>query len=156
MLASAASSRAAAPVTDTSSSPHAVVHAVGLDEVRWTRGFWFERFENLRTNMLPAIVRLMEGTNVSQYLENFRIAAGITAGRPRGAPFNDGDFYKVLEAISAMPATTHDAALSQSLDSAIEGIAMAQRTDGYLHTPVLARARLGDPDVISFRDPEPF
>ena len=93
-LASLAS--AAGPLADTASSPRAVVHSVGLDEARWTDGFWFDRFENLRTNMLPPMVRLMEGTNYSQYLENFRIAAGLAEGRPRGASFNDGDFYLSL------------------------------------------------------------
>src|SRR5262245_55494946 len=59
--------RAAVPLPDNSSSLHAAVRGVSLAEVRWTGGFWFDRFENLRTNMLPAMVRLMEGTNDSQY-----------------------------------------------------------------------------------------
>lgn len=147
---------AAGPVTDTTSSPGAVVRGVDLGEARWTRGFWFERFENLRTNLLPDMVRLMEGTNVSQYLENFRIAAGRATGRPRGAPFNDGDYYKLLEAATAVLAVTDDAALSASVESAIGVIAQAQRDDGYLHTPVLARARLGDREAVPFRDRNNF
>jgi uncharacterized protein len=148
--------RAAAPLADISVSFQATTHALGLDEVRWTGGFWFDRFENLRTNMLPSMVRLMEGTNYSQYLENFRIAAGLASGRPRGAPFNDGDFYKMLEAISATLAVKNDAFLAQHLENAIDTIAKAQRADGYIHTPVLVRARNGDTNAQPFRDRNNF
>ena len=137
-------------------SPHAKVQPVGLNEVRWTGGFWFDRFENLRTNMLPAMMRLMEGTNYSQYLHNFRIAAGLAEGRPRGAPFNDGDYYKLLEAASATLAVTNDAFLAQQLDRAIDIITRAQREDGYLHTPVLVRSRQGDTKAVPFRDRNNF
>ncbi|MGE3312024.1 MAG: glycoside hydrolase family 127 protein [Limisphaerales bacterium] len=144
------------PLVDTRTSPGAAVRPVALNEVRWTRGFWFDRTENLRTNLVPDMIRLMEGTNVSQYLENFRIAAGLSDRRPRGAPFNDGDFYKLIESASALLAVTHDARLAQFLESAIPVIASAQRPDGYLHTPVLARARLGDSDAVPFRDRNNF
>jgi DUF1680 family protein len=156
LLAFSSHARAGAALADTTSSPHAAVRTVGLDEVRWTDGFWFERFENLRTNMLPSMGRLMEGTNHSHYFENFRIAAGLVEGRPRGAPFNDGDFYKLLEAASATLATTNDALLIRYLERSIGVIARAQRVDGYLHTPVLARARLGDSNAVPFRDRQNF
>ena len=151
-----AGGQAAAPLTDTSSSPHAVVHSIGLDEARWSEGFWFDRVENLRTNMLPSMVRLMEGTNYSQYLENFRIAAGLAPGRPRGAPFNDGDYYKLLEAVAATLAVTNDARLREQLEGAISVIGQAQRADGYLHTPVLIRARSGDAEARPFQDRNNF
>ena len=146
----------AAPLSDTSASPYTKVQPIGLDEARWTDGFWFDRLENLRTNMLPGMVRLMEGTNYSQYFENFRIAAGLAEGRSRGAPFNDGDFYKLLEAASATLAITNDAHLARHLDRAIGVIAKAQRPDGYIHTPVLVRARLGDTNAVPFRDRQNF
>lgn len=151
-----AAGHCAAPLTDNSSSPHATVRAIGLDEVRWTAGFWFDRFENLRGSMLPSMVRLMEGTNHSQYLENFRVAAGVAQGRSRGAPFNDGDFYKLLEAASATLAVTNDAALAGHVERAIQIIAQAQRADGYLHTPVLIRARNGDANARPFQDRNNF
>ncbi|HEX5218683.1 MAG TPA: beta-L-arabinofuranosidase domain-containing protein, partial [Verrucomicrobiae bacterium] len=74
---------------------------MGLSEARWTSGFWFDRFELCRTNMLPNMGRLMEGTNYSHFLRNFEIAAGLTEGRYRGAPFNDGELYKLIQAASA-------------------------------------------------------
>jgi uncharacterized protein len=156
LFAFAAPAGAAGPLVDTSSSPRATVHAVGLDEVRWTNGFWFDRFESLRTKMLPGMIRLMEGTEHSQYLENFRIAAGLVEGRPRGATFNDGDFYKLLEAASATLAVTNDAVLARHLENTIDVIARAQRADGYIHTPVLVRARLGDTNAVPFSDRRNF
>src|SRR6476661_5537802 len=46
-------------------------------EIHWTHGFWAERVETCRTQTVPAIWRIMEGTNYSQFFENFRIAAGL-------------------------------------------------------------------------------
>jgi DUF1680 family protein len=128
---------AEAGLTDTTSSPYAQVRSVGLDEVHWTRGFWADRFEICRRHTVPALEAIMEGTNYSQFYQNFRIAAGLAEGRHRGPPFNDGDFYKWLEAASAVVAVTKDAQLERRLDEIIADIARAQREDGYLHTPVL-------------------
>jgi len=66
-----------------------------------TNGFWADRFELCHTQMLPSMGRLMEGTNYSQYFRNFEIAAGRAEGHYRGAPFNDGDFYKLVEGACA-------------------------------------------------------
>jgi len=147
---------AAAPVVENRASPSAVVQAVGLDEARWTEGFWAQRFEVCRRVMLPGLGRLMEGTNYTQFFRNFEIAAGLAEGRHRGAPFNDGDFYKLMEAASAVYAVTGDPDLDRNLDRAIEVVARAQRADGYLHTPVLIAARNGDTHAVPFRDRNNF
>jgi DUF1680 family protein len=84
---------------------------------------------------------LMGGTNYSQFLQNFRVAAGLAPGRHRGAPFNDGDFYKFLEGASAALAVTNDPALSRFIEESIATIGKAQRADGYIHTPILISAR---------------
>lgn len=139
-----------------SSSPHARVQGIPLGEARWTSDFWFDRFENLRTNMLPNMGRLMSGTNYSHYLENFRIAAGEASGRSRGAPFNDGDFYKWMEAACAVLASRQDPRLEEQLDAIIAVMARAQRGDGYLHTPVLIRARQGDTNAVPFQNRHNF
>ena len=69
---------AAAPgVVDTTSSPFAKVQSVGLAEAHWTRGFWADRFDLCRTQMVPSMARLMQGTNYSQFYYNFEIAAGL-------------------------------------------------------------------------------
>jgi DUF1680 family protein len=137
-------------LTDTSASPYAVVRSIGLGEVTWTRGFWADRAAVCRDAMVPAMWGVMKGTEPSQFLHNFKVAAGLVEGRHRGPRWNDGDFYKWIEAASALLASRKDEALERRLDEVIDVIALAQRDDGYLHTPVQIRTRNGD------RSAEPF
>jgi len=65
-------------------SPYAQVRPVALKEVHWTVGFWADRFELCRQRTVPALWSIMEGTNYSQFYQNFRIAAGLAEGRHRG------------------------------------------------------------------------
>jgi uncharacterized protein len=136
----------------TPTSRHAVVGPVGLAEARWTTGFWADRFGICRTATIPTMAALMEGTERSHFLQNFRIAAGLEAGKHRGPPWNDGDFYKWLEAAASVYAITKDPALDKRMDDAIAVIAKAQRADGYLHTPVLIANRNGDDAAKPFQD----
>ena len=133
-------------------SRHAVVQPVGLADARWTTGFWADRFETCRAATVPSMGTLMEGTERSQFLQNFRIAAELAEGKHRGPPWNDGDFYKWLEAAATVYSVTRDAALDKRMDEAIAVIAKAQREDGYLHTPVLIANRNGDADAKPFQD----
>ena len=73
VLAVAAKSFSEPGVADGGASPHAQVRSVGLDEVRWTEGFWAKRHDSLCHEMLPGLVRLMDGTNYTQYFRNFEI-----------------------------------------------------------------------------------
>ena len=143
-------------VVDTMAAPFARVQTVGLDEARWTGGFWGDRFELCRTQMVPGMDRLMEGTNYSQFYHNFEIAAGMVGGKSRGATFNDGDFYKFLEGASATLAMTNDLDLRHSLDRMIEVIGRAQETNGYIDTWVQLHQRMGDTNAVPFRNPENF
>lgn len=136
--------------------PFAAVAPVNLREVRWTSGFWFDRFELCRTNMMPNMGRLMEGTNYSHFLRNFEIAAGLAEGRYRGAPFNDGELYKLMQAASAAYAIAPSEYFRRNLDRVIEVIAQAQRPDGYIHTPTLVRVRSGDTNAVPFQDRHNF
>ena len=120
--------------------PYAKVEPLAPGEARWTTGFWGDRFELCRTQMIPGMERLMEGTNYTHFLRNFEIAAGLAEGRYRGAPFNDGDFYKWMEAAIASLAVKKNPELEGRLDEIIAIIAKAQRGDGYLHTHVLVQA----------------
>jgi DUF1680 family protein len=137
---------------DTTSSPQVAVRGVGLADVRWTTGFWADRFAVCQTSTIPALGRIMEGTQHSQFLHNFRIAAGLEPGRHRGPAWNDGDLYKWLEAAAAVYAVTKDPALDRRLDAAIAVVARAQRADGYLHTPVLIAHRNGDTAARPFQE----
>jgi uncharacterized protein len=143
-------------VVDTTASPFAKIHTVGLDEVRWTKGFWADRFELCRTQMIPSMARLMQGTNYSQFYYNFEIAAGLVDGKPHGASFNDGDFYKFLEGAAATLAVTNDARINHKLDEVIDVIAQAQATNGYIDTWVQLHQRAGETNVVPFQDPSRF
>src|SRR5262249_49105725 len=133
-------------------SPHAVVRPVGIADARWTTGSWADRFETCRKESVPHLWQTMKGTEPSQYYHNFLIAAGKEKGRHRGAPFNDGDFYKWLEAAAAVYAATKDKELDRLMDEVIATIRQAQRADGYLHTPILIRQRNGESDAQPFQD----
>lgn len=146
--------------TKATLSPYAKVRPVRLPDVRWTQGFWAERFAVCREVIVPDLWELMEGTTRTHYLQNFRIAAGLAEGRHRGAPFNDGDFYKCLEAICAVVQFEKENGLSSPwaarLDESIEIIARAQREDGYLHTKVQIPALNGTPGPQPFEVPTDF
>lgn len=139
-------------LTETSASPHAIVSGVGLGDVRWTEGFWADRFTTCCTSMVPNLDKVMGGTEPSQFYHNLKIAAGEAEGRHHGPAWNDGDFYKWLEAASAVFAVTGDANLDRRMDEVIGVITRAQRADGYLHTPVLIRNRAGDHEAAPFQD----
>ncbi|MFO0808225.1 MAG: glycoside hydrolase family 127 protein [Gemmataceae bacterium] len=135
-----------ARAVETTIRPNAVVVPVGPADARWTGGLWKHWADRTRDATVPQLARLMGGTEPSQYLVNFRVAAGTVEGRHRGAPFNDGDFYKWLEAATVV---------GVPVDDAVAAIRQAQRPDGYLHTRVQIRAKQGE-DVAAFRDPLQF
>jgi len=160
-LACGAAPLGASEVADTRRSAFATIHPVRLDEVRWTPGFsgggfWADRVEVLRTRSLPAMWAIMKGTKYKPFYQHFLIAAGDIEGDYHGAPWNDGDFYKFLEAACAVYAVSQDPELGPILDQSIDAIGRAQRSDGYIHTPVLIRARNGDRDVKPFQDRNNF
>jgi DUF1680 family protein len=134
-------SRQRSGLCDTSVSPHVVICSTGLGDVVWTQGFWADRFATCRDVMVPTLWRIMSGTERSSFYHNFLIAAGLAEGRHRGPAWNDGDFYKWIEAAAALLAVANDVDLDRRLDAVIRVIGLAQRGDGYLHTPALIRDR---------------
>src|SRR5262245_46104427 len=137
-------------ITTTKSSPFVKARSVGLTDARWMNGFWGDRFELCAKSIVPAMGRLMTESERYRFLGNFEVASGDVEGRHRGPKWNDGDFYKWIEAAAALLAAAKDDALDRRLDEVIGVIALAQRSDGYLHTPVQILALNGD------RDAEPF
>jgi len=135
-----------------SSSPHRQVKPVPLSKVKWTGGFWEQRYATCRDKMVPSMWEIMKGTKDKPFLEHFRIAAGLAEGGYHGAAWNDGDFYKFLEAVCAVQAVQRDPEWDRRLDEIIAVIDKAQRADGYIHTPVLVAARNGDAHAKPFAD----
>ena len=58
-------------LTNTANSPHAQFGTVDIDDVRWTDGFWADRFESCRTDMLSHMVV----TSGSRQVAQFRMAS---------------------------------------------------------------------------------
>ena len=144
------------PIAAVSASPHARVRPVGLDEVEWTGGFWSKRERVNRERSIPAMWELMRDSRYKPFYEHFLIATGRAEGAHHGAPWNDGDFYKWIEAACSVLANRDDPDLRAAVDQAVEAVVAAQRDDGYLHTPVLIARRNGDADARPFADRHDF
>ena len=128
-------------LTNTAGSKFAVFQSPNMEDVRWTGGFWGDRFEVCRTAMIPHIWDTYMDANVSHAFKNFEIAAGLDTGKHKGPSFHDGDFYKVMEGVANMYAITKDKKLDQMMDKAIAVIAKSQRADGYIYTKAMIEQR---------------
>lgn len=121
-------------LVNTSKSSYAKLHGTDMDAVQWTQGFWADRFQVCRDNMVPTLWKVYTDPEISHSFRNFEIAAGVETGKFKGPSFHDGDFYKTFEAVASMYAATKDAHLDGLMDQAISVIAKAQRADGYIYT----------------------
>lgn len=128
-------------LVDTSKSKFAKLESVNLTDVRWTTGFWTDRYRVCEDSMMPHMLDMYLNDSISHGFANFEIAAGLKDGEHIGPPFHDGDFYKMLEAAIVIAAENNDKALNQKIDSIIAVIGMTQRADGYIHTPVMIKER---------------
>ncbi len=123
-------------ITDTRNSKYAVVNSTPISSVKWTDGFWGERFGVFSGTSVQSMWETWKSDRASGY-NNFLISAGEKQGKRHGPPFHDGDMYKWLEAAAAVYAVNQDPELDAIMDRFIELIAKSQREDGYLHTPVI-------------------
>lgn len=121
-------------LVNTANSPYAKLQSIGISDVQWTKGFWAQRFAVCRDAMVPQLWATYTSDTICYSFKNFKVAAGIDTGRFRGPSFHDGDFYKTLEAVAAMYASTKDKQLDGWMDHAIAVIAKAQKPDGYIYT----------------------
>ncbi len=121
-------------LVNTAQSKYAKLSGVGLGDVQWTKGFWAERFDVLKNSMVPALWRTYTSDTICYSFQNFKVAAGLQEGRFRGPSFHDGDFYKTLEAVASLYASTKDPKLNGWMEEAIAVIGKAQRADGYIYT----------------------
>lgn len=122
---------------DFTVSPYARLYNVKIGDVRWTEGFWGDRFNLCHDVMIPNMWHLLKEPKISHSWDNFLIAAGVKEGRHKGPKWHDGDFYKWLEAAAYVYGVTKDEEIDRQMDSIIEIIGRVQREDGYIHTPVL-------------------
>ena len=137
-------------LTDMSRSKQAKMQNLPMGATQWTGGFWGDRFQMLSTTAIWSMWDTWNtpyetidalGLHGSHGFANFQVAAGTVKGKHHGPPFHDGDMYKWLEACAAVYAVTKDAKLDALMDRFIEQVALAQREDGYIHTPVVISER---------------
>ena len=133
-----------------SHSQQAKMKNLPMGTTRWTGGFWGDRFNMLSTTGIwdmwdtwntPWETLDADGKHGSHGFRNFEVAAGTVKGKHHGPPFHDGDMYKWLEACAAVYAVTKDPKIDVLMDKFIEQVALAQRADGYIHTPVVISER---------------
>ena len=137
-------------LTDMSHSHQAKMQNLPMGATRWTGGFWGDRFQVMSTTGVwsmwdtwntPYETLDKDGKHGSHGFRNFEVAAGTVQGKHHGPPFHDGDMYKWLEACAAVYAVTKDPKLDALMDRFVEQVALAQRADGYIHTPVVISER---------------
>lgn len=138
--------RNAPGLTDTSRSPHARLRSVGFTDCRWTPGtFWGDRVAQCRDVMVPTMRALLtDGEHRVKFLGNFLVAAGLEEGRHRGPKWNDGDFYKFVEAAAAVQAVAPHDELAAAIDHFVDLFEKTQEDDGYIHTDIQIRQRAGE------------
>ena len=137
---------------NTLTSPYAKLHSISIGDVRWTDGFWGERFKLCHETMIPNMWQLLEDPQISHAYDNFLIAAGLKKGRHRGPKWHDGDFYKWLEAVAFVYGVTKDEKLNRQMDQIIDVIGKCQREDGYIHTPVIISQQNQTPESMEFKN----
>ena len=146
----AATTVSAQGLTDMSRSKQAKMQNLPMGATQWTGGFWGDRFQMLSTTGIwdmwetwntPYETLDKDGKHGSHGFANFQVAAGTIKGKHHGPPFHDGDMYKWLEACAAVYAVTKDPKIDALMDQFIEQVALAQRADGYIHTPVVISER---------------
>ncbi|MBN8822667.1 MULTISPECIES: glycoside hydrolase family 127 protein [unclassified Spirosoma] len=128
-------------LVNTSKSSFARLESTDLNAVKWTTGFWADRFAVCRDSMVPHLWDTYTNPNVSHAFRNFEIAAGLESGNFKGPSFHDGDFYKTLESVASMYALTKDKKLDEQMDRAIAVIAKAQAPDGYVYTKAIIQQK---------------
>jgi DUF1680 family protein len=124
-------------IINNAGSPHAVLNTVGIGDVRWTDGFWAEKFGLCHDVMLDNLWTLYNDPDKLHAMKNFRILAGLEDGDFKGSKWIDGDFYKWMEAVSYVYAATGDVRLERHLDEIIPVIARGQEPGGYINTRMI-------------------
>jgi len=128
-------------LVNTANSPYAKLHSINMSDVTWTKGFWADRFKVATETMVPNMWAIYNDPKISHAFKNFEIAAGLDTGLHAGPSFHDGDYYKTLEAVAVLYASTKNPKLDEMMDKAIVVIGKSQREDGYIYTKAIIEQR---------------
>ncbi|MRT91963.1 glycoside hydrolase family 127 protein [Ancylomarina sp. 16SWW S1-10-2] len=122
-------------IINNSESPNVKFKSIDIGDCTWTEGFWADKFKVCEETMVPYMGELLCG-DIGHALNNFKIAAGLKEGEHKGMKWQDGDFYKWMEAEMYVYAQNKDKKILADLDKYIDIIGKAQQPDGYLQTQV--------------------
>jgi DUF1680 family protein len=128
-------------LTNNAESKYAKLKSLNMQDVKWTKGFWADRFKVATETMVPNMWAIYNDPKISHAFKNFEIAAGLDTGRHKGPSFHDGDYYKTLEAMASLYAATNNPKLDELMDKAIAVIEKSQREDGYIYTKAMIEQR---------------
>ncbi|MFI3322840.1 MAG: glycoside hydrolase family 127 protein [Rikenellaceae bacterium] len=108
----------------------AAVKGVDMGAVQWNDGFWKDRFDLCLSNIVPAQWDYFMGFTE----DNFKIQTGEIKSDIgfRGTNWQDGDYYKWLEAQISVYSVTKDKELLKSINERAERIARSIAEDGYI------------------------
>jgi len=126
---------------DTSKSPHVKLRSLPMEDVKWTTGFWAERFDLCRKSMLPTLHGTMLDPKCSAQLNRLKFGAGMIQTNPEAVAWSDGDNYKWIEAMAHAYSVTKDPELDRLMDKWIAVIAKAQEPDGYISVNMTGKER---------------
>ena len=111
---------------------------VPQNDVKLADPLWSKQFALVRDVMLPYMWEILndriENAEKSHCIENFKVAAGLSAADYYGTVFQDSDLYKWIEAVSYCLAVADNPELQKLCDQSIELIGAAQQPDGYINT----------------------
>jgi DUF1680 family protein len=120
-----------------SGSPHFRLRSLPAEDVKWTTGFWADRFETCHRKTIPAIRRSFnDPRNAGAQLGRLKFAAGQLKENPGGKHWADGDCYKWIETMAHVYEVRRDPALDREMDEWVAVIAKAQQDDGYISTNI--------------------
>lgn len=109
-----------------------------LKDIKINDHFWTQRQELLADVVIPfqwdVLNDNIPNTEPSHAIENFKIAAGESAGEFHGMVWQDSDVAKWIEAASYSLVSYPNPKLEKIIDDAVEIMAKAQQPDGYLNT----------------------
>ncbi len=109
VLLGSAVSAAGQGVIDTANSPHVKVRAVDHAAVRWTEGFWAERFDLCRRVIVPSMDEVMRNPEIRPTSTTSRSPPASARAKFFGNFWSDGDCYKWIEAAASVYNVTREA-----------------------------------------------
>ncbi len=105
---------------------------INFSKVKIEDNFWLPRLETHAATTIPVCIDQCE--NQTHRINNFAVAGNLVEGEFKGLFYDDSDVYKMIEGAAYTLTIKPDKKLENKIDSFINLIAAAQKTDGYIST----------------------